>query len=79
MTEDLENTYLQLTYIRDEDYWQKFIYKTEYLESPADQVDCSFICKNVENHMSCDLFVFEVCKLWKLNVISSLLNLVSNS
>ena len=60
MIEDLQNTYFQLTYVHDQEYWQKFIYKTESLESPANEIDCSFICRNVEKNEPCDLFVFEV-------------------
>ena len=46
--------------MHDQEYWQKFIYKTESLESPANEIDCSFICRNVEKNEPCDLFVFEV-------------------
>ena len=57
---DLEETYFKLTYVQEESYWHEFIYHTETLEFPADQYDCSFICRNVERDRPCDLFVFEV-------------------
>ena len=61
LIEDLHNTYFQLTYVYNQDYWQKFIYKTDSLESPANELDCSFVCRNVEKNEPCDLFIFEVC------------------
>ena len=56
----MEETYLILTAIHDESYWQQFIYKTESLEWPANHVDCSFSCKHLESNTPCDLFVFAV-------------------
>ena len=56
----LESTYLELTYVKEEVYWEKFIYKTFALPSPADFLDCSFICKNVHKEQDCSIFVFEV-------------------
>ena len=60
MTIDLENTYYKLTYVKDELYWEKHIYKSMTLPEPADTLDCSFICRNVEKPNGCDLFLMEV-------------------
>ena len=61
LIEDFENTYFPLTYVQDESQWKKFIFKTEPVEFPANELDCSFLCKNVQRWKPCDLFVFEVC------------------
>ena len=60
MMQDLENTYLELTYVNDESYWKHFIYMSKTLPMPADFLDCSFICRNVEKDTGCDLFLMEV-------------------
>ena len=65
----MNETYLILTDVHDESYWQQFIYKTKSLEWPADHADCSFLCKNLESNTPCDLFVFAVSP--KLRLIST--------
>ena len=60
--QDLEETYSNITLVQDETIWQEFIYKSSLLEEPADALDCSFICRNVEKSNYCDLFVMEVGK-----------------
>ena len=60
--QDLEETYSNITLVQDETIWQEFIYKSSLLEEPADALDCSFICRNVEKSNGCDLFVMEVGK-----------------
>ena len=62
LLQDLENTYSELTYIFDESYWGKHIYKTMTLPQPADFLDCSMMCRNVEKPNGCDLFLMEVQK-----------------
>ena len=58
---DTENTYSKLTFVRDESYWQKHIYKILELTEPTNHIDCSFICRNIEkSHGECDLFLMEV-------------------
>ena len=59
--QDLEETYSNLTLVQDETKWQEFIYKSSTLDEPADELDCSFVCRNVEKSNGCDLFVMEVC------------------
>ena len=46
--------------MQDESKWKKFIFETEPVESPANELDCSFLCKNVQKWKPCDLFVFKV-------------------
>ena len=60
MKQDLEATYDELTYVSNNNEWQKHIYLTNELEKPADFLDCSFICRNVEKPNGCDLFLMEV-------------------
>ena len=60
MTQDLEATYDEITYVSNNNEWQKHIYLTDELEKPADFLDCSFICRNVEKPNGCDLFLMEV-------------------
>ena len=50
------------TYIKDDSYWKNHIYSTSELPDPADHLDCSFLCRNVEKPNGCDLFLFEVRK-----------------
>ena len=58
LVSDLENTYLELTYVKEEVYWEKFIYRTFDLDSPADFLDCGFICRNALS--ACSIFAMEV-------------------
>ena len=60
MLQDLQNTYTKLTYVHDDSYWAKHIYLTKTLPEPADYLDCSFLCRNVEKPNGCDLFLMEV-------------------
>ena len=60
MLQDLQNTYTKLTYVHDDSYWAKHIYITKTLPEPADYLDCSFLCRNVEKPNGCDLFLMEV-------------------
>ena len=60
LTEDWENTYKELTYIKDESHWQKYIYHKAELPKPADMLECSFMCRNVQKSNGCDLFLMEV-------------------
>ena len=62
LVQDLEETYSNLTLVQDETKWQEFIYKSSTLDDPADVLDCSFVCRNVEKPNGCDLFVMEVRK-----------------
>ena len=58
LVSDLENTYLELTYVKEEVYWEKFIYRSFDLDSPGDFLDCGFICRNVLG--VCSIFAMEV-------------------
>ena len=60
LTEDWENTYEELTYIKDESHWQKYIYYKTELAKPADMLECSFMCRNVQKSNGCDMFLMEV-------------------
>ena len=73
--QDLENTYLELTFVHDESHWEKFIYKSSTLPVPADFLDCSFICRNVEKSNGCDLFVMEVKSCPLLQFLASISHL----
>ena len=58
---DFENTYSKLTFVHDETYWQKHIYKVLELIEPTNHLDCSFICQNIEkSNGKCDLFLMKV-------------------
>ena len=58
---DFENTYSKLTFVHDETYWQKHIYKVLELIEPTNHLDCSFICRNIDkSDGECDLFLMEV-------------------
>ena len=60
---DFENTYSKLTFVHDETYWQKYIYKIVELTEPTNHMDCSFICRNIEKpNGKCDLFLMMVIK-----------------
>ena len=56
----IEATYDEITFVSNNNEWQKHIYLTDELEKPADFLDCSFICRNVEKPNGCDLFLMEV-------------------
>ena len=60
MLQDLQNTYTKLTYVHDDSYWAKYIYLTKTLPEPANYLDCSFVCRNVEKPNGCELFLMEV-------------------
>ena len=62
LKEDFQTTYSELTYIKDDSYWKNYIYSTSDLPYPADRLDCSFLCRNVEKPNGCDLFLFEVSR-----------------
>ena len=60
MTNDWETTYTELNYIKDESHWKTHIFRKADLSQPADVLECSFLCKNVERQNGCDLFLMEV-------------------
>ena len=65
MLQDLQNTYINLTYVHDDTYWAKHIYLTKTLPEPADYLDCSFVCKNVEvnviMYIVWQAYIFYIC------------------
>ena len=72
LLENLEATYKRLTYVRDESYWAKHFYKAVDLPSPADRLDCSFMCRDVEKPNGCEFFIWDVssnqsCQLLYIN------------
>ena len=60
MTNDWETTYTELNFIKDEANWKTHIFRKAELPQPADVLECSFLCKNVERQNGCDLFLMEV-------------------
>lgn len=39
--------------------WEKHIYDFKEMGSIDNELDCSFLCKNVEKENSCNMFAFE--------------------
>ena len=60
MANDWETTYTELNYIKDESHWRTHIFRKAELPQPADVLECSFLCKNVERQSGCDFFLMEV-------------------
>ena len=71
MTNDWETTFTELNFIKDESHWKTHIFRKADLPQPADVLECSFLCKNVERQNGCDLFLMEV----SLEIISTFLKL----
>ena len=67
MTNDWETTFTELNFIKDESHWKTHIFRKADLPQPADVLECSFLCKNVERQNGCDLFLMEV----SLEIIST--------
>ena len=56
---DFEATYNTVKLVDSEIVWEQYVYDNKAMETMYNELDCSFICKNVEKDNACDLFAFE--------------------
>ena len=61
---DFQSTYNSIEMSGTKTVWEKYIYDSKVID---DYLECSFVCKNLEQENACDLFAFEgqTCYLGK--------------
>ena len=56
-------SYLALTFVKDNTVWGKTVYKSEEMLEPMNILDCSFHCLHIEKSNGCEFFGYEVSYL----------------
>ena len=55
-------SYLALTFVKDNTVWEKTVYKSEEMLEPMNILDCSLHCLHIEKSNGCEFFAYEVSK-----------------
>ena len=56
-------SYLALTFVKDNTVWGKTVYKSEEMLEPMNILDCSLHCLHIEKSNGCEFFAYEVSKI----------------
>ena len=57
-------SYLALTFVKDNTVWGKTVYKSEEMLEPMNILDCSLHCLHIEKSNGCEFFAYEVSKIF---------------
>lgn len=60
-------SYLALTFVKDNTVWGKTVYKSEEMLEPMNILDCSLHCLHIEKSNGCEFFAYEVSRYLILN------------